>query len=229
MSRSFNDHSGDRPLAQVGDVAYLKVVAVNVTGAFLDWGLPKDLLLPFREQRFRPEVGKRVLVKVYEDADRRPVASMRLDRFLADEAQGLSRGDSVELIIAERTELGFKAVVDHRFWGLLYHDGVLHPPRRGQRLKGYVHHVRDDGRLDLSLVPPGAAGRDMAGEKVLDLLRRNDNYLPLSDKTPAPEIKARLGVSKNAFKQAVGRLYKQRLISIEDDGIRLLPEAERDG
>ncbi|WP_027947575.1 CvfB family protein [Litchfieldella anticariensis] len=220
-------HSADHPpLVCPGQVAYLQVVTVNDTGAFLDWGQPKDLLLPYGEQRFRPEPGKRVLVMVYEDDRGRPVASQRLDRFITDEASGLAPGDEVELMIADRTDLGVKAVVDHRFWGLLYHDDLPQAPRRGQRLTGYVKRVRDDGRLDLSLLPPGTARLDMVGDKILELLRRHHGYLALSDKSPASEIKARLGVSKNAFKQAIGRLYKKRLIVIESEGIRLLAEQE---
>ncbi|GGX84060.1 hypothetical protein GCM10007160_09130 [Litchfieldella qijiaojingensis] len=243
MSRSFKDHptasrprapssAGSRdgadrlPPARYGEVAYLQVVTVNDTGAFLDWGQPKDLLLPYGEQRFRPEPGKRVLVMIYEDDRGRPVASQRLDRFITDEAYGLALGDKVELMIAERTDLGVKAVVDHRFWGLLYHDDLPQTPRRGQRLTGYVKRVRDDGRLDLSLLPPGAARLDSVGDKVLETLRSNHGYLALCDKSPADEIKARLGVSKSAFKQAIGRLYKKRLIVIEDEGIRLLAEGD---
>nr|WP_297457735.1 S1-like domain-containing RNA-binding protein [uncultured Halomonas sp.] len=241
MPRSFNDrpvsrsrapspgkspHAESRLLARPGEVAFLKVVTINDTGAFLDWGLPKDLLLPYGEQRPRPGVGQRVLVMVYEDAQGRPLASMRLDKFIADEATGLSRGDKVGLIVAETTDLGVKAVVDHRFWGLVYHDDLPQPLRRGQRLDGYVRRIRDDGRLDLALVPPGSAGLDVVGDKVLAVLRRNQGYLTLSDKSPADEIKSRLGVSKSAFKQAIGRLYKRRLIVIEERGIRLAPETE---
>lgn len=242
MPRSYKDHPATRsgassqqrsprgeprPLAHMGEVAFLKVVTVNDIGAFLDWGLPKDLLLPYGEQRPRPGVGKRVLVMVYEDAQGRPLASMRLDKFIGDEASGLSQGDKVELIVAEHTDLGVKAVVDNRFWGLIYHDDMPQPLRRGQRLDGYVRRIRDDGRLDLALVPPGAAKLDVVGEQILAALGRNQGHLTLSDKSPADEIKSRLGVSKSAFKQAIGRLYKRRLIAIEESGIRLLPDAEK--
>ncbi|MGQ4880776.1 S1 RNA-binding domain-containing protein [Billgrantia sp. LNSP4103-1] len=213
------------PKAQVGEVAYLEVVTVNETGAFLDWGHSRDVLLPFGEQRFRPTPGKRVLVRLYEDQQGRPVASQKLDRFVQDEATGLAPGDEVELVIADATDLGYKAVVDHRFWGLLFRDDITHPLRRGQRVKGYVKRVRDDGRLDLSLLPPGPARLDVVGEKVLKALRESGGYLPLGDKSDAAEIKARMGVSKSAFKQAIGRLYKQRQIIIEETGIRLAPGA----
>ncbi|MDZ7853902.1 MAG: S1-like domain-containing RNA-binding protein [Halomonas sp.] len=223
-SRPAGSPSSRAPRAAVGDVAYLEVVTVNDTGAFLDWGHPRDLLLPYGEQRFRPSVGKRVLVMIYEDQQRRPVASQKLERFIADEATGLRAGDEVALVIADQTDLGYKAVVDYRFWGLLYRDDVNRPLRRGQRVSGYVKRLRDDGRLDLSLLPPGEARLDVVGDQVLKALRESGGYLPLGDKSDAAEIKARLGVSKNAFKQAIGRLYKRQLITLEPGGIRLLPE-----
>lgn len=214
------------PKAAVGDVVYLEVVTVNDTGAFLDWGHPRDLLLPYGEQRFRPSVGRRVLVMIYADQQGRPVASQRLDRFLEDEASGLAAGDAVSLVIAEATDLGYKAVVNHRFWGLLYRDEANRPLRRGQRLTGYVKRLRDDGRLDLSLLPPGEARLDVVGERVLKALRESGGYLPLGDRSDPAEIKARLGVSKNAFKQAIGRLYKRQRITLEPGGIRLVPGGE---
>lgn len=214
------------PRAAVGEVAYLEVVTVNDTGAFLDWGHSRDLLLPYGEQRFRPSVGRRVLVMIYADQQGRPVASQKLERFITDEALGLQAGDAVSLVIADQTDLGVKAVVNHRFWGLLYRDDANRPLRRGQRLTGYVKRLRDDGRLDLSLLPPGAARLDVVGEQVLRALRESGGYLPLGDKSDAAEIKARLGVSKNAFKQAIGRLYKRRRITLEPGGIRLVPGGE---
>ncbi|MAM58699.1 MAG: RNA-binding protein [Salinicola sp.] len=222
-----DDASADSPPAaesqvNVGDVAYLRVTKVNDIGAFLNWGRPKDLLLPFGEQRFRPDEGKRVLVMIYVDDRMRPVASMKLDKFLQDESEGLNAGDRVSLVIADLTDLGAKAVVNSRFWGLLYQDDMSRPLRRGDRMEGYVRRVRDDARLDLSLLPPGQARLDLVGDKVLAALAANDGFLALGDKSPADVIKARLGVSKNAFKQAIGRLYKQRRIVIEDDGIRLI-------
>ncbi|RDB44671.1 RNA-binding protein [Halomonas sp. DQ26W] len=246
MSSSFHDRGNGRPTAsrppqpsgresrprapkaEVGEVAYLEVVTVNETGAFLDWGHPRDLLLPYGEQRFRPTPGKRVLVMIYQDQQSRPVASQKLDRFVQDEASGYVAGDEVVLVIADRTDLGYKTVVDHRFWGLLYQDGVTRPLRRGQRVPGFVKRLREDGRLDLSLLPPGPARLDVVGEQVLKALRESGGYLPLSDASPAHVIKARLGVSKNAFKQAIGRLYKRRLIVIEASGIRLVPGASSD-
>ncbi|WP_458525191.1 CvfB family protein [Onishia taeanensis] len=231
--------AADAPLAEVGQVAYLEVVAVNNTGAFLGWGRPKDLLLPFNEQPYRPAVGKRVLVIIFEDDQGRPTASMRLDDFLHDSvddalreggldeaaAGALATGRAVTLVIGDRTDLGLKAVVDDRIWGLLYHDELPRQVRRGERLTGYVKQRRDDGRLDLSLMPAGVAKRDLATDKVLAALEEAGGFLPLTDKSSAPEIKARLGVSKNAFKQAIGGLYKARQITLEAGGIRRRDEA----
>ncbi len=216
------------PRVNIGEAAYLPVVTVNETGAFLDWGHARDLLLPFGEQRFRPTVGRRVLVMILEDARGRPFASQRLDRYLSDHAEGLAAGDAVALVIADQTDLGYKAVVDGRFWGLLYRDDVTRPLRRGQRLEGHVKRVREDGRLDLSLLPTGSARLDVVGEAVLKALRESGGYLPLGDKSSADEIKARLGVSKNAFKQAIGRLYKQGIVTLEPTGIRLVPGRDQD-
>ncbi|MGO2146569.1 MULTISPECIES: CvfB family protein [Halomonas] len=211
--------------AQLGEVAYLTVVTVNNTGAFLRWGQPKDVLLPYSEQIFRPDPGKRVLVMLYEDDQGRPVASMRLDRFLTDDAWALEKGNEVSVVVADRTDLGMKVAVDHRYWGLIYQDDISQPLRRGQTLKGYVKQRREDGRLDISLLPPGAARLDVVGDKILKALRESGGYLPLGDKSDAHAIKARLGVSKSAFKQAIGRLYKQQLITLEPDAIRLVPGA----
>lgn len=231
-----SDHRPTRPRArhlpapkvEVGEVAYLEVVTVNETGAFLDWGKRRDLLLPYGEQRFRPSVGRRVLVKVYEDQQGRPVASQRLDRFLEDEAGGYSAGEEVAVVIADETDLGFKVVVNHRCWGLLYRDEVMRPLRRGQAVTAYVKRLREDNRLDVSLLPPGAARLDVVGDQVLAALRESGGYLSLGDKSSAAEIKARLRVSKSAFKQAIGRLYKRRLIVIEEGGIRLALDAGRE-
>ncbi len=214
------------PRCDVGEVAYLEVVTVNDTGAFLDWGQPRDLLLPYGEQRFRPSVGKRVLVRIYTDQQGRPVASQKLERFVADEAEGLAAGDEVILVIAEQTDLGLKAVVNHRFWGVLYRDDLTRPLRRGQRVTGYIKRLRDDGRLDLSLLPPGEARAGRGGRGRALALHESGGYPPLGDRSDAAEIKARLGVSKNAFKQAIGRLYKRRLVILEPTGIRLAPGGE---
>ncbi|WP_323745850.1 CvfB family protein [Alloalcanivorax profundimaris] len=203
-----------------GQVGRLRVVSVNRVGAFLDWGLPKDLLLPFAEQGNRPEPGRWQTVRVVRDRAGRLFASARLDRWLDDTCDAFAQGEAVPLVVVQRTELGYKVAVADRYWGLLAVDGdrALKP---GQRLTGYVARLRADRRLSLSLDPPGAAKREGVAERVLQRLRREDGFLPLGDKSPPDDIRAAFGCSKNAFKQAIGKLYKDGEIVIEPAGIRL--------
>ncbi len=203
-----------------GQVGRLRVVSVGRVGAFLDWGLPKDLLLPFAEQGNRPEPGGWQTVCVVRDHDNRLFASTRLDRYLQDTCDVYRQGDAVPLVVVRRTDLGYKVAVDHQYWGLLADEGdrALRP---GQRLTGYVQRLRADHRLSLSLHPSGAAKRDDLAERILARLERDGDPLPLSDKSAPAEIRAAFGCSKNAFKEAIGKLYKQRRIVIERDGIRL--------
>ncbi|AJD48843.1 hypothetical protein S7S_12155 [Isoalcanivorax pacificus W11-5] len=212
------------PLAQVGEVGWLRVVSLSAVGAFLDWGMPKDLLLPHGEQRFPPEAGKHVLAMVFRDARGRVAASTRLDDFIRDEAEDLRAGDEVTLVISDRTTLGFKAVVNHRFWGLLYSSDLPRPLRLGERVAGYVRRVREDGRLDLSLTPVGVVRLEGAAADVLARLQQAGGVMPLGDKSSPEAIRAATGLSKNAFRQAIGMLYRQRLIILSPHEIRL-PEA----
>lgn len=211
-----------RALAQVGECAWLKVVSESRVGAFLDWGIPKDLLVPFAEQVRPMHVGRHQLVYVYRDNSGRLAASSRLNRFVRDQAEGLKERDAVQLIIADRTDLGVKAVVNHQFWGLLYADELLTPVRKGQRLTGYIKRLREDGRIELSLQQPGYAKVGGITEQILERLQQSGGYLPLNDKSPPELIYTMFAVSKGAFKQAVGALLKQRKIVFERDGIRRL-------
>ncbi|MAL98726.1 CvfB family protein [Hydrocarboniclastica marina] len=211
----------EKPLAEVGQCAWLRVVSVSTVGAFLDWGLPKDLLVPFAEQPRRMEAGRHYLVRIFVDNTHRIAASARLDRFLLDEAEGLEQGQEVSLIIADSTDLGVKAVVNHRFWGLLYHDTLFRPVRKGQSMAGFIKRVREDGKLELTLERPGYDKVGGVADTIMDKLRRADGFLPLNDKSPPDLIAAEFQVSKGVFKQAIGALYKQRLIKIEKGGIRL--------
>jgi len=209
-----------RPKVMPGEVARLRVVDTGRVGAFLDWGLPKDLLLPFAEQGNRPEVGRWQLVKVVRDREGRLFASARLDSYLEDTCEAYQQGDAVPLIVVQRTDLGYKVAVNNRYWGLLQAPAGA-PPRPGQRLTGYVQRLRADRRLSLTLDPPGAAKSDQLGERILARLERADGFLPLADKSAPDAIRAAFGCSKNAFKQAIGKLYKAGRIEISDDGIRL--------
>ncbi|GAB3269470.1 CvfB family protein [Parahaliea aestuarii] len=211
-----------RAAAAVGEVAWLEVVDVNRLGAFADWGIPKDLFIPYAEQQYKLSKGRHTLVRVYQDKQGRLAGSTRLDHWIRDDASGLRRGQKVSLIIADKTELGFKAVINHRCWGLLYGNELYRRVRKGQVIDGYVRQIREDGKVDLSLTQPGFSEDKMNGisTAILEALDANDGFLALTDKSPPPEIYAAFGVSKKVFKQALGALYKQRRIQLEKDGIR---------
>jgi len=213
-----------RPAAASGEIAWLKVVDVTDLGAFVAWGPPKDLFIPFAQQQQTLKQGSHTLVRVYVDNQGRLAGSTRIDAWLEETDRSLKRGDRVSLLIADRTELGFKAIVNHRCWGLLYSNELYRDVRKGQRLDGYVQRIRDDGKIDLSLSQPGfSKGKmeDVSG-RILSALEAHDGFLALTDKSPPAAIKASFGVSKKVFKQALGALYKQRLIALESDGIRML-------
>lgn len=212
-----------RPLAALGQVAWLRIVEVNRLGAFVDWGLPKDLFIPFAEQHKPLRKDDHALVRVYLDKQGRIAGSTRIDHWIRDDAAGFEVGQEVPVIIAERTELGFKAVIDHRCWGLLYGNELFRSLRRGQPVTAFIKRIRADGKIDLSLEKPGFSKPrlDSLGERIMQQLRDNDGELPLTDKSPPEAIYATFGVSKRVFKQAIGALYKQRSITLHSDGIRL--------
>lgn len=212
------------PAAEVGQFAFLRVTALTRVGAFLDWGLPKDLLAPFREQAVPMEVNRSYLVRVYlDEASGRIVASSRLHRFVRSDPGGLEEGQEVQLWVAQRTELGYKVIVNNNCWGMLYHNELFQPVHIGDRLTGYVKQVRPDGNLDISLQPTGY--RQLVPEaaaQLLHRLRKSNGFLPLTDKSEPEQIYAALQMSKKTFKKALGQLYKQKLVTIEPDGVRLV-------
>lgn len=213
-----------KPKVQVGGFASLKVVEINSVGLFLDWGLSKDLLLPHSEEKRPLQVGDYVLVHVYLDPrSRRITATARLDRFLDNSPATYQVGEQVELLIAERTDLGFKAIINERHWGLLHKNELFRFVRSGMRETGYIREVRDDGKINLSLQPVGAEQRDVLAERIVEALQAAGGFLPLSDKSPAELISQQFSVSKGNFKKAIGGLYKRGVILIGDDGIRLAP------
>ena len=211
-----------RPLAQVGDFAWLEVAWVNNFGAFLDWGLMKDLFVPFREQKMKMQKGSRYLVHVHLDEEsHRIMASAKVERYLSRDIPPYRTGDAVEILIWQKTDLGFKAIVDNRFGGLLYDQQIYRELHSGDRLTAYIRQVRDDGKIDLMLQPVGQKAATDFSDVLLEHLRTNGGRTELGDKSPAEEIYAVFGVSKKVFKKAVGDLYKRRLIVIGSDGIRL--------
>lgn len=212
--------TGQVPIGEVGQVAWLAVVTVNNTGAFLDWGRPKDLLLPWGEQTGRVVVGQHVLVFIDEDDDGRPFASMKLDEFIRDEAADYGTGDIVHLTVYGETDLGMKVIVDDRYWGLLYRDEIFRPLGPGQQLRGYVKKQRDDGRLDITINPPAHVAASALADRILAAIDANGGKLALTDKSSPADIQRAFGVSKGVFKQAVGALYRARRIVIEPGCLR---------
>jgi predicted RNA-binding protein (virulence factor B family) len=212
------------PLAQVDEIAYLKVVSVNYYGAFLNWGMKKELLVPFSEQHHELEVGESYFFKLFLDHKERVVATTKLNQFIADEIEDgdFFAGQKVDLLIADKTDLGIKAIVNNRYWGLLYENEIFQALRKGQHLDGYIKNIRDDLRLDLTLHEIGYKKVTSLTDKILQMLHENGGVLAVSDKSEPDAIYTLFGVSKKVFKQAIGALYKQKLIQIERASIRLI-------
>jgi predicted RNA-binding protein (virulence factor B family) len=204
------------PLAVVDSFAALSVRDVGAPGAFLDWGLEKDLLLPHANQRHAVQVGERVLVYVYlDEATDRLVASAKWQQFLSPEPFDGAEGASVQLLIAEETPLGYSVIVNGTHPGLLYSNEVFRPLRTGELLPGHLRQIRPDGKLDVRLGQAGYDEVETAANLVLAALRaRPDGRLPLGDKSLADDVYRRLGVSKKVFKKALGSLYKQGLVDL---------------
>lgn len=210
------------PKALVDEIAWLKVVSVNNrVGAFLDWGLPKDLLVPFGEQHHELEAGKSYLVKLFLDQQNRILATTKIDKFIADEGFYFKVGQKVSLLIADKTDLGIKAIVNNTHWGMLYPNELFQPVQKGQKLDGFIKQIRVDHKIDLSLHQPGYGKVDELADKILTRLKDNQGFLALSDKSHPETIYNAFGVSKKVYKQAIGALYKKKLVLIEKDGVRL--------
>lgn len=209
-----------RATAQVGEFAQLRVVSLQSIGAFLDWGLPKDLFLPYSEQTRELQEGDKVSVFIYLDKAGRPTASMRLEKYVDRERIPYQEKEKVELLIVSETDLGFKATINNRHVGVLYRNEIFQPIREGQRISGYIRRIREDGKIDLSLYQTGVKERGDIQAKILSLLETRGGFLPMNDKSSAEVIYDLFGVSKKKFKMAIGGLYKKKLITLEDTGIR---------
>ena len=202
---------------------YLKVIEVNRIGAFLDWGLSKHLLLPYKEQESRVYVNKYYPVFVYLDkATDRLVASMNLGKFIKNKEVDLKAGQEVDIVVIKNINIGWKVVVNHRHWGMLYVDEVFQSVKVGQKLKAFVRKVRPDFKIDVRLQKDGRAGTEDAETILQKALEQGGGFLNLNDKSDPELIRKHLKMSKKTFKKAVGALYKKRLIVLEEDGIRLV-------
>ncbi|CCO46305.1 putative nucleic acid binding protein, YitL type [Vibrio nigripulchritudo SOn1] len=213
----------EMPIAQVGEWGLMKIEGINSTGAFASWGIDKkDLLIPFSEQRARFRPGQEVLVYVYTDkASGRIVGTTKFNKWLDKTPAKYTKNQQVELIIAERSDLGFKAIVNGEHWGMIFRSDVFGKLFIGKRLKGYIKSVREDGKIDLSLQKVGTAKMDDLSNKIIETLEKKDGFLPLNDKSTPEAIFAIFRTSKGTFKKTIGGLYKQGKIVIEKDGIRL--------
>ena len=214
----------EQPLATVGDFAYLEVAWVNEHGAFLNWGVMKDLFVPFRQQKRTMEVGESYIVFVDIDEETgRLMATAKIDKHLRPAREHYyHRGEEVDLLVWQRTELGLKVIVDNCHAGLVYNDQLFAPePKTGDRLRGTVVNVRTDGRIDVSLQRLGKSRfRDFAEVLYEELQAAPEGFLPFTDKSSSDDISARFGVSKKTFKRAVGTLYREKKIVLEEGGIR---------
>lgn len=210
------------PKITLNHFAYLTAKAVNFYGAFMDWGLEKDLLIPFREQSYKIEEGKEYLTYLYlDDATDRLVGTTKTDRHYQLCTTELVEGDKVQLLIGDKTDLGVKVVVNDKFKGLVFNNDITKNVRRGEKTTGYVAKVRPDGKLDIKFEQEGYEKIDKISEQLLSALQKNKTLM-LTDKSSPEEIKEQLGMSKKTFKQAVGKLYKQRLIELHSDRITLI-------
>lgn len=213
----------EKPFVKVGEFAPLEVVETTKFGAFLDWGLPKNLLVPFREQKLKMEAGKKYVVYVYVDEKSgRIVGTAKIDKFLEKGSGELAEGDKVELLIANKTDLGVNAIIEGKYQGILYDNELFKPVRTGDVISGYIKKIREDEKIDLTLEKIGYDKVDPAQEQILEKLNKNNGFLPFNDKSEPEVIKKELAMSKKTFKKAVGALYKSRKISIEENGIKLV-------
>ena len=212
----------ERPFVEVGQCAHLQCVDLNSYGAFLNWGLSKDLFVPFKEQRVRMEKGKSYTVCVFQDPSGRICASNKLDHFLYEEAEGkFEINQSVNLLIASRSDLGYKAIINGTHLGLIHNNDILVPIRVGERMTGYIKHIREDDAIDLSLQQQGEEMRDLLLQQILDDLKMSGGSSNLTDKSAADAIFERYQVSKSNYKRAIGQLYKEKKILLTKDRITL--------
>lgn len=212
-----------RPHAIVGEFALMTVVSIVSIGAFLDWGLPKDLLVPVSEQKQPMVEGMSYIVYVYRDErTNRIAASSHIDRYLDKQPAAYREKQAVDLLIGYETELGYRAIINNAHWGVVYKNEVFQPLQRGQRIQGFIKKLRPDAKIDLCLQKPGYSWADASSEKILQALKDKGGFISVTDKSSPDTIYGMFGVSKKTYKKAIGALYKKRLITIGKDGIQLV-------
>lgn len=216
----------EKAFAQAGEFAYLECAWVNQYGAFLDWGVTKNLFCPFREQKRKMEVGEMYIVYIYVDEESyRLVASAKIDKFLGNIADAdpkvYHHGSKVDLLVWQKTDLGFKVIIDNKYGGLIYDDQIFKYVHSGDRMDGYIDVIRTDGKIDCTLQPTGIRQTEDFAKVLLDYLKSHNGVCNMGDKTDAEDIKHEFHVSKKVFKHAIGDLYKRRLITVEPTRIAL--------
>lgn len=215
----------EKPYAMVGDFVALRVVSVSSVGAFLDIGLQKDLLVPFREQQQKMLEGEKYVVYVYVDEEtNRIVGSSRINRFLDKAAADYEEGQEVSLLVCQATDMGYKAIINNRHLGMLYKSEVFQVFDIGDKVKGYIKKMREDGKIDLILHKPGYEKVDDISKQILDKLKNAGGFIEVTDKSPSEMIYEMFSVSKKTFKKSIGALYKAKKINLEKEGIRIISE-----
>ena len=214
-----------KPLAVAGEFQFMEVKSVNKTGAFLEWGLMKDLLVPFKEQKMPMKEGKWYLVYVHVDhVTKRIVASARIDKYLDNTIPDYTFNQEVDLLVADETEIGYKVIINNTHWGLVYRNEIFQRLEKGDHLKGYIKEVREDEKIDVSLTPLGYQKVEGIASIILESLKAQGGFIAVHDKSEPDLIYSLFRCSKKAFKQAIGSLYKQKLITIEPQGIKLVTD-----
>jgi uncharacterized protein len=210
----------ETPYAEEGEFGWMKVNKIENVGAFLDWGVSKELLVPFSEQKIKMEEGRFYLVYVYLDKlTDRLAATMKIEKFLDKTPSDYTVGEKVDLIIWTATDVGYKAIINGKHQGIIYRNEIFKPIKSGQKMPGYIKKIREDGKIDLSIEPIGYVRIDTNSQKILDLLEKAGGKMPYNDKTDPQVINQIFGISKKVFKAAIGNLYKQKQIEISEDGI----------
>ncbi|MCP4131973.1 MAG: GntR family transcriptional regulator [bacterium] len=211
-----------KSLGAVGQCAHLKVLSVNEIGAFLDWGMPKDLLVPFSEQMQSMKEGRSYIVYIYiDEVSNRITASSKLNKHLDKKPPEFKEGEEVEMLIFNRSDIGYKVIVNNEYWGMLYQNEVFKTVQKGERMKGYIKKIQENDKIDLMLHKPGYTKSAALTRKILAKLKQEGGFISVTDKSSPDLIYQLFGESKSTFKNAVGALYKKKLITIEKDGIRL--------
>ncbi|GLB49165.1 CvfB family protein [Neptunitalea lumnitzerae] len=212
-----------KPFITLNEFALLKVLEVNKYGAFLEWGLEKNLFVPFREQARKMVEGKWYLVYLYlDETTNRLVASSKTNNFISNEELTVEKFDEVDIIVSRYTDLGVEVIINNKHKGLVYNNEIFEDLSLGEKRKGVIKKIREDNKIDVSLQQIGFKNIEPSSAKVLEFLERNNGFLGLHDKSSPEDIEAILGMSKKSFKKSIGHLYKEKVIVIEENGIKLV-------